>query len=208
MSSPCLAITIGSFNPRPREGGDELERILEVILVLFQSTPPRRGRRCVRFRGERDRIVSIHAPAKGATCCRTCGGFASCLFQSTPPRRGRLIILARSNHVNKSFNPRPREGGDFRCIRRIPARVDVSIHAPAKGATFVRYVVASVGNCFNPRPREGGDIHSIDAAITILRVSIHAPAKGATIVHRPSRPRIHMFQSTPPRRGRLVACHQ
>jgi len=81
------------------------------------------------------------------------------------------------------FNPRPREGGDaggpLPCLR-----VRVSIHAPAKGATIISRIIEP-----------------------ILSVSIHAPAKGATKTLQ-EQLRFYMFQSTPPRRGRLKVVNQ
>ena len=56
---------------------------------------------------------------------------------------------------------------------------DVSIHAPARGAT-----------------------KSIFDAVGDSRVSIHAPARGATAVHLIGDPGGEVFQSTPPRGGR------
>ena len=55
----------------------------------------------------------------------------------------------------------------------------ISIHAPAKGATFSAYrCIPSKWN-FNPRSREGSDINNCHF-FHILSISIHAPAKGAT----------------------------
>ena len=55
-------------------------------------------------------IISIHAPAKGATTIPTdtCG---STLFQSTLPRRERLPCVQLGDE-RKDFNPRSREGSD------------------------------------------------------------------------------------------------
>ena len=104
--------------------------------------------------------------------------------------------------VSVNFNPRTREGcdkfGETQMNKRIkfqsthPRRVrpvnnylayfsnEISIHAPAKGATLL---VASLGICyqdFNPRTREGCDL-TVDSTIDELNeISIHAPAKGAT----------------------------
>ena len=105
------------------------------------------------------------------------------MFQSTPPRRGRHCG-SRLIPGPTCFNPRPREGGD-QILAPFKAFLDnVSIHAPAKGAT--RKVCASKEpkRCFNPRPREGGD-----------------PERG----HSGVRPLL--FQSTPPRRGRPHYCN-
>ena len=77
-------------------------------------------------------FVSIHAPAWGATQGGSMSG-SKALFQSTPPRGGRRPFR-KSSPVKKSFNPRPRVGGDM------DVRIDI------KGV-----------DGFNPRPRVGGD---------------------------------------------------
>ncbi len=57
--------------------------------------------------------------------------------------------------------------------------IEVSIHAPAKGATAQRKAYILADNSFNPRPREGGDCFAC-VCCRVINVSIHAPAKGAT----------------------------
>ncbi len=56
--------------------------------------------------------VSIHAPARGATGCRVMPTVAPLPFQSTRPQGARLQVIS------------------------LPADLGVSIHAPARGATF------------------------------------------------------------------------
>ena len=56
--------------------------------------------------------------------------------------------------------------------------VQVSIHAPAKGATFFILFFLRF-KCFNSRSREGSDIYKVRLVFDV-GVSIHAPAKGAT----------------------------
>jgi len=121
------------FNPRPRAGGDSTlsdDNTLPVMfqstpprrgrpghfdhnsgMITFQSTPPRRGRLHHRCGIHGVRLVSIHAPAQGAT--------------GTGP-----VCRIRP----QCFNPRPRAGGDW-AQEGFPARDTVSIHAPAQGAT-------------------------------------------------------------------------
>ena len=100
---------------------------------------------------------ALGAPAKGATKpCSTRGSPQP--FRSTPPRRGRHF--ASSNAMRRSFDPRPREGGDD-----------------------VRRGVVGGAACFDPRPREGGD-SKFPSGNQPTKVSIHAPAKGATIDER------------------------
>ncbi len=100
---------------------------------MFQSTPPRGGRRNSRQSRADTDTVSIHAPARGATSCFPCApGF---------PQR---------------FNPRPRAGGDAEC-RFVRDAQEVSIHAPARGATPCSATRFPGCPGFNPRPRAGGD---------------------------------------------------
>ena len=123
------------FNPRPRAGGDRGQSMFCPSPPMFQSTPPRGGRRPSasgrarpsRFqstppRGGRpptggqfdtDDIVSIHAPARGAT---SPSSLATSWFSSFNPRpraggdTGPQWFATNA----RGFNPRPRAGGDFR----------------------------------------------------------------------------------------------
>ena len=101
------------------------------------------------------------------------------------------------------FNPRPREGSDGRCLQTyLYGENKISIHAPVKGATLVRDVVAFKSGIsihapvkgatqpsyhvqrdqvyFNPRPREGSDVVNGNRFDWLAQISIHAPVKGAT----------------------------
>ena len=78
----------------------------------------------------------------------------------------------------------------------------ISIHAPAKGATSIRYNFKIAIIHFNPRSREGSDESESASDEIFTVISIHAPAKGATLqltfCHC-----LCLFQSTLPRRERL-----
>ena len=65
---------------------------------------------------------------------------------------------------------------------------EVSIHAPARGATFGRHVCRSDYTSFNPRARAGRDGAGVYGDGFHIPVSIHAPARGAT--HLISTPRM------------------
>ncbi len=162
------------FNSRPREGGDSPCVTLKLV-----------------------RVISIRAPAKGATSSFHFP-FTTILFQFAPPRRGRprknrdplpvgISIRApakgATGHGKRSgdppyFNSRPREGGDR---TQSPLRSDyiISIRAPAKGATHTNAVCVLYTD-FNSRPREGGDLFADTIKAKVI-ISIRAPAKGATI---------------------------
>ena len=166
------------FNPRSREGSDLSRGRTSDRPTRFQSTLPRRERPYLGFRVTKGSLISIHAPAKGATelfWCRLCVKHISihapakgatllicslCLeiiFQSTLPRRERrvLFLCVKLSH---NFNPRSREGSDEPYQRRTCHKA-ISIHAPAKGATKKQM------QGVNPQ-----------------EISIHAPAKGATAI--------------------------
>ena len=171
------------FNPRSREGSDQ-EGIISTTKIL----------------------ISIHAPARGATRQYGIDGF-SLEFQSTLPRGERL----ESDHEVFNlfyFNPRSREGSDFMLL-----------------ATMVRLFD------FNPRSREGSDNMDEGSFEDFLQfqstlprgerhiasfqqpmathISIHAPARGATTsdtdvlksgyisIHAPARGATHTGGSVP-----------
>ena len=104
------------------------------------------------------------------------------VFQSTLPRRERPAAATGGGTGGRNFNPRSREGSDVaHHVHRLDG-LDISIHAPAKGAT--RQVCTLR--------------HQFD-------ISIHAPAKGATFRRTCTCGQLYAFQSTLPRRERRSA---
>ncbi len=165
-----------SFNPRTRTGCDFRSNV-EIHHCNF---------------------VSIHAPARGATRCWLCyRGYNK--FQSTHPHGVRQLKIMGREEI-EGFNPRTRTGCDGRVSFALQMR-PVSIHAPARGATWeivynLRRKIVSIhapargATClsekaqvaydsFNPRTRTGCDRH-IKRVAPGPFVSIHAPARGAT----------------------------
>ena len=142
------------FNPRSREGSDCADT--DPWAMLKQ--------------------ISIHAPAKGATLYPRLIYIYS-QFQSTLPRKERRLLFLPPP-VSHDFNPRSREGSDTLIDGQVKA-FEISIHAPAKGATlFAAYCFFFFRN-FNPRSREGSD-DGKGYFRPAEDISIHAPAKGAT----------------------------
>ncbi len=125
-----------SLNPRPRAGGDGISFRPCNDHLLFQSTPPRRGRLPSGGVAAGPVEVSIHAPAQGATGCLP-GGLFHQLVSIHAPAQG-------ATHRQGHHKPRGK----------------VSIHAPAQGATRNLDSRMSSWACFNPRPRAGGDQHA------------------------------------------------
>ena len=144
-----LSVTSFCFNPRSRKGS-----------VLISSS---------KFAG----LVSIHAPARGATAlCKH--RLLLRQFQSTLPQ-GERQSLTVATIVGTCFNPRSRKGSDQPCLRVYLLLLFVSIHAPARGASL-----SVTSFCFNPRSRKGSDVGASGSYLRFLFVSIHAPARGAT----------------------------
>ena len=145
------------FQSTPLREGRRAKLATSIAGKSFQSTPLREGRRlgresmfsqnrfnprpCERGDGMAYRVggrvlVSIHAPARGATKVARLMA-ADFAFQSTPLREGRRTNL-NFNPAKQSFNPRPCERGDQVCPLRHQSYRQVSIHAPARGATKAR----------------------------------------------------------------------
>ena len=210
-----------NFNPRSREGSDSFSLNWRIFLFLFQSTLPRRERPDLSMNCTIFNIISIHAPAKGATNCLShmhlqsyyfnprsregsdvrlscravlpwisihapakgatrynASGDDGLVFQSTLPRRERLIIPQQKKWSTVFQSTLPRRE---RLVSYLESDTyhNISIHAPAKGATCMTVTRWELQSHFNPRSREGSDILP-DKYKWILDISIHAPAKGAT----------------------------
>ena len=143
-----------SFNPRSRAGSD-----YRLFSTASQSPvsihAPARGATCkLQLRNEMI-DVSIHAPARGATS----GGSGLRVlpeFQSTLPRGERHHIFTHRCYLY-CFNPRSRAGSDYSPVLTETRGYTVSIHAPARGATLSVKIKPAKPASFNPRSR-GSDI--------------------------------------------------
>ena len=128
----CLMSSSSNFNSRPCERGD--------------------GISAKRIAKE---LISIHAPARGATIHRHEGGPQS-RFQFTPLREGRPLLRGRRIKIMAISIHAPARGATIGAAFLVGV-VGISIHAPARGAT-----AAAACCCYRPL------------------ISIHAPARGAT----------------------------
>ena len=142
--------------------------------------------------------ISIHAPARGATgLCNY--NYSRSGFQSTLPR-GERQIFYEQRRTNGNFNPRSREGSDI-TFRRIKMQNIISIHAPARGATFVvmRRLMRKIFQSTLPR---GERLFFANTAILHLRFQSTLPRGERPLALTPTRRR-KQFQSTLPRGERL-----
>ena len=175
--SNCYAAYITEVSIHAPARGATPPICLSCCSAWFQSTRPRGARRKnTRFWGVFQQ-VSIHAPARGATHNNKQQTITTGVSIHAPARGATLWRFYGVTH-SRGFNPRAREGRDFRFL--------------SKNICYI---------CFNPRAREGrddvifrprdGDIVSIHAPargatavvrrlLRLFQVSIHAPARGAT----------------------------
>ena len=183
---------------RPRGARPVMQRFI-LAIVSFQSTRPRGARLwCDKHKIEYESFQSTRP--RGARPQSGQDLVEEIMFQSTRPRGARRYPSMPRLIGRASFNPRARVGRDlrspspnstkqsFQSTRPRGARHgrhyigqwwgDVSIHAPAWGATV-----------------SDGD------KVTIANVSIHAPAWGATHLLADGR-QARWFQSTRPRGAR------
>ena len=104
-----------SFNPRSRVGSDISCATRHQMTKRFQSALPR-GERLWRGPVRRHRrIVSIRAPAWGATRWIKVRGWED-VFQSALPRGERRPVGGTGVSPERSFNPRSRVGSDRSAI--------------------------------------------------------------------------------------------
>ena len=101
------------------------------------------------------RIVSIHAPAWGATRFHRLSRVFSYRFNSRSRMGSDYLPIARPTRATR-FNSRSRMGSDFP-PRPLKTPKRVSIHAPAWGATSVLTAVKAKEGGFNSRSRMGSD---------------------------------------------------
>ena len=168
----------------------------------FQSTHPR-GVRPPRWDSfPLCSLVSIHAPAWGATSASARKAASVAVFQSTHPRGVRRSVPSAVCNTSEFQSTHPRGVRPPDPLSVCDGQA-VSIHAPAWGATMVLRMMGyslamfqsthprgvrphraedypPVRICFNPRTRVGCDISSGFKSGCMLVVSIHAPAWGAT----------------------------
>ena len=176
-SRPSVTAITANFNPRSRKGSDSSGSAADCHIRISIHAP---ARGATRLHPHQRPIfqISIHAPARGATCIAF-GKSVYVEFQSTLPQGERLELIS-SQPFFANFNPRSRKGSDCERPHEAP-KPDISIHAPARGATISWRKIKNQRRYFNPRSRKGSDPAGAAFAIAKTYISIHAPARGATI---------------------------
>ena len=132
-------------NSRPCERGDSRSGAVRPTAALFQFPPLREGRPSIIVRQSRSRMISIPAPARGATTGR------------------------QKLHLRRDISiPAPARGATA-ASRRLCRRTPISIPAPARGATRAIQFRPTSPAYFNSRPCERGDERRSKGCFITLR---------------------------------------
>ena len=140
-------------------------------------------------------IVSIHTPTQGVTE-ESIQGFG-CIRSFNPHTHAGCDSCHNSNNaLHYGFNPHTHAGCDPIYVT-FSILLNVSIHTPTQGVTFIYYTVF-FNFRFNPHTHAGCDYGKWEI-LCHRTVSIHTPTQGVTISNSDAY-RVIEFQSTHPRR--------
>ena len=214
---PPLLQRPSSFDPRPRTGSDRPRRGDGARSRRFDPRP--RTGSDVDWRLSREKpAVSIHAPARGATRRTWCRRRSRGCFDQRP-RAGSDAPSRSDPDASMSFDPRPRAGSDDtlgraitvgKLFRSTPPRgerrlgrirhdrgLPVSIHAPARGATWTALGFLLVAGPFRSTPPHGerrAPPRTAKLPWLFRSTPPHGERRRGALVER----RAGLFRSTPP----------
>ena len=121
------------FNPRSRTGSDKMRCGFFSASCFVSIHAPARGATCSAYDTDGEDGVSIHAPARGATCPAS-ASLISPIVSIHAPARG--ATLRHSNRKIASGFQSTLPHGERQYLSAFwTSRNFVSIHAPARGAT-------------------------------------------------------------------------
>ena len=125
-------------------------------------------------------IVSIHAPAWGATVQGQGRRRPTVSVSIHAPAWGATHTSPRSKGGCESFNPRPRVGGDEEAGGGLVRLVEFQSTPPRGGRPGMMAAWARSYSMFQSTPPRGGRPGGCGWRVLVHHVSIHAPAWGAT----------------------------
>ena len=210
----CLSSAVIVSIHAPARGATWRQQESHHRSLLFQSTLPRGERRASILRQRRRWRVSIHAPARGATKSAI-DLLLEQLVSIHAPARGATGSGEAAGLLGHSFNPRSRAGSDLNlrqtCCTSLQFQstlprgerlevigvgcegLQVSIHAPARGATKYKLCHPIPFGQFQSTLPRGERLALRERVRRSQIVSIHAPARGATRRSRSSSRRSRGF---------------
>ncbi len=142
----------------------------------FQSTLPRRERHRLHLIKRSDMNFNPRSrEGSDVAALAICDANTNFNPRSREGSDGKYLYGIRRQH---HFNPRSREGSDA-ALDSLNRKMEISIHAPAKGATMEYTHSASYRQFQSTLPRR--ERRELAKVLQTSNISIHAPAKGATI---------------------------
>ena len=170
---PCYPISIHS----PPRGATRM-RCASCKRTSFQFTPLREGRRLWFFWPAAALYFNSRPSARGDTGLQSNRDWEA-YFNSRPSARGDAVLVL-IDLAGFNFNSRPSARGNFAINAVLVQVVDISIHAPPRGATGRCRPAQRTTQHFNSRPSARGDGDARAILIEVNHISIHAPPRGAT----------------------------
>ena len=128
-------------------------------------------------------IISIHAPAKGATLCFAITLYPRSIYFNPRTRKGcdayEKYPLVLALHISIHA---PAKGATKNVVKLNRLQL-ISIHAPAKGATNQKIFTRPYKKFQSTHPQRVRQ-SNVEWVTRCTDISIHAPAKGATAIYR------------------------
>ena len=124
-------------------------------------------------------------------------------FQSTLPRGERQCGSSHHTALAGISIHAPARGATFFAFVAAMTQ-HISIHAPARGATLRREIQRQLIHNFNPRSREGSDVYVPHYTDGCPSISIHAPTRGATKGRDTSYPGLDISIHAPTRGATVI----
>ena len=166
----------GYFNSRPRAGGDSPRAVWIALVVISIHAPARGATPFSNLSSSPDRFQ--FTPPRGGRREATHGKAFAEQFQFTPPRGGRPVrVEGRTDPLAFQFTP-PRGGRLVRVVW-LPNNM-ISIHAPARGATNSTDLNDTSSRTISIHAPARGATKFTVVLLAKCVISIHAPARGAT----------------------------
>ena len=167
-----------NFNPRSRMGSDLSSFGLRLYVIVFQSTLPHGERPNKTDNTKKQVIISIHAPAWGATIPWMYAIRGPMISIHAPAwgatKHGRIAVFCSDISIHA-----PAWGATY-SLRLLRDCFRISIHAPAWGATVLLHLPADMRRISIHAPAWGATTQKHTSVQLDVFISIHAPAWGAT----------------------------
>ena len=168
------------FNPRTREGCDYSPRFVSHFGRIISIHAPARGATPISYFNSSTASISIHAPARGATSDRVQRARAPRDFNPRTREGCDVSCLKVCKISIKYFNPRTREGCDTNASGVATFKTQFQSTHP-RGVRPLHFVFTQFSQLFQSTHPRGVRLMFLSSKLMFANISIHAPARGATL---------------------------